>query len=235
MLSRVVASTVLKRQTLTSSEMHLRVPSLNTHQPNIGTDIKETMDTNQDSAQHADLRALLALTEDTLIPAVRSCVAKGNTPFAATILSPDLIPLTTCPNNDASSPVSHAEINCIHSFLALPEPTRPAAGDAVLLSTHEPCAMCLGAVCWSGIKTVYFLFTYNETKAVFGMGEDIEIAEVFGARGAPWYTRQNNFFTARPIAELLGSVTDENQRMALKREVERVKGLLSGLWPAEQV
>src|SRR5690606_21076946 len=119
-----------------------------------------------------DIKTLLALAEDTLIPAVRSCVAKGNTPFAATILDTSLIPLVTSSNNDASSPVSHAEISCIHNFLALPEPTRPAAADAVLLSTHEPCAMCLGAVCWAGIKTVYFLFTYDETRDVFGMGED---------------------------------------------------------------
>lgn len=204
------------------------------NQPSIGAYIEGTMDAHQDPPQPADLDTLLALAEDTLIPAVRSCVATGNTPFAATILDANLTPLETSANNDASTPVSHAETNCIHSFLALPESTRPAASDVILLSTHEPCAMCLGAVCWASIKTVYFLFTYDETKGVFGMGEDIEIAEVFGARGPPWYNRTNKFFTARPVAELLEGVKDDRERVALGEEVERVKALLSELWPAEQ-
>lgn len=192
------------------------------------------MDAHQEPPQPVDIDELLALAEDTLIPAVRSCVAAGNTPFAATILDANLTPLATSANNDASSPVSHAEINCTHSFLALPESTRPAASDVILLSTHEPCAMCLGAVFWAGIRTVYFLFTYDETRGVFGMGEDIEIVEVFGAKGSPWYNRTNAFFTARPLTELIGGVTDEKKRTTLEREVDRVKGLLSGLWPAKQ-
>ena len=82
-------------------------------------------------------------------------VERGGGPFAALIVRDGEI-VSTGINSVAeeNDPTAHAEINAIRS--ATKELQRFKLNDCVLYSTCEPCPMCLGAVYWSGIPTIYF-------------------------------------------------------------------------------
>lgn len=45
----------------------------------------------------------------------------------------------------------------------------------VLLSTHEPCPMCMGASFWCGISRILYIYSYEDTANQFGVSEDIKL------------------------------------------------------------
>ncbi len=97
-------------------------------------------------------------SEDFMRMAIRMSienVKQGGGPFAALIVRDREI-VSTGLNSVAeeNDPTAHAEINAIRS--ATKRLQRFKLNDCVLYSTCEPCPMCLGAVYWSGIPTVYF-------------------------------------------------------------------------------
>lgn len=57
--------------------------------------------------------------------------------------------------------------------------------------------MCTGALAWSGIKNVYYLFSYEETKYIFHVDGDIEMNdELFGSAH---FHPKNNFVNFHKI------------------------------------
>jgi guanine deaminase len=82
-------------------------------------------------------------------------VEKGGGPFAALVVRDDEI-VSAGVNSVAEDddPTAHAEINAIRS--AAQKLGRFKLNDCVLYTTCEPCPMCLGAVYWSGIPTVFY-------------------------------------------------------------------------------
>lgn len=52
------------------------------------------------------------------------------------------------------TPISHAEINAINSMCR--KMGCHNLDTCVLYATTQPCLMCLGAILWSGIRTVYY-------------------------------------------------------------------------------
>lgn len=191
------------------------------------------------------LAALLRTTEDDIIPLTRAGVSSGSKVFGAAILSStDLSPYTVSTNNERASPLLHGEINCIQQFYTS---TYPDAGsrpdprrDCVFFATHEPCSLCLSGITWSGFGTLYFLFTYEDSRDRFAIPYDIDILEsVFRVRAEgegdealarrPLYNRSNKFFEARSLGDLVEMVEDEGERERWRAEVERVKALYDGL------
>lgn len=85
-----------------------------------------------------------------------SGVKKGEGgPFGAVIVKDNEIVAqahnTVIKTND---PTAHAEINAIrHASQKL---QRFDLSDCILLTSSEPCPMCLSAIMWSGIKKVYY-------------------------------------------------------------------------------
>jgi len=59
-------------------------------------------------------------------------------------------------------PTSHAEIEAIRKCCQTFS-TVDIAG-AILISSAEPCPMCLSAIAWAGIKTVYYFDNYQIAK-----------------------------------------------------------------------
>lgn len=183
---------------------------------------------------------LMELTDAHLLPLLPECIAQGHTPFGAGIFrKSDFSPVAVSSNKDLESPVLHAEVNCINQFFKLPEPARPSVDDALFISTHEPCSMCLSALAWANVKTVYFTFTHQDTRDKLGMNEDIDIIEeLFLDRGdreaagsetdGPRYNRRNKFFTAAPISSLFDAVADETLKDGLKDRMNQLqKAMLS--------
>ncbi|KAK2023283.1 hypothetical protein LX32DRAFT_698037 [Colletotrichum zoysiae] len=197
------------------------------------------------------LSALLSLTEDRIVPLTRRGVSSGCKLFGAAILSSaTLEPLTVATNDERASPLLHGEINCIQRFFTetFPDPAaRPSPRTAcVFFATHEPCSLCLSGIAWSGFREVYYLFTYEDSRDLFAIPHDIDILEaVFRVRAAdgepddalarrPLYNRDNKFFTARSLADLVAELPDGDgdggsTRARWAREMERVKGLYNAL------
>jgi hypothetical protein len=80
------------------------------------------------------------------------------------------------------------------------------------------------------------LFTYKETQDQLGIPAGVDILEeVFrvptpcdtkeSLQDRPLYNKQNRFFTARPVSELVEEIKDETERNRARAEVERIKSL----------
>ncbi len=82
-------------------------------------------------------------------------VEQGGGPFAAVIVKDGEI-VATGVNRVAeeNDPTAHAEIKAIRT--ATQKLQQFKLTDCVLYSTCEPCPMCLGAIYWSGIPTIFY-------------------------------------------------------------------------------
>ena len=105
----------------------------------------------------------------TLISLQRSAVASGNPPFAALIVSDGNI-ISACHNVSRSSgnPLEHAEMSAIQS--AIKNHGSAILKNAHLISSNEPCPMCIGACIWSGIAEVTYFISQEQVEAVRGWG-----------------------------------------------------------------
>ncbi|KAJ9142324.1 Cytidine deaminase-like protein [Pleurostoma richardsiae] len=188
------------------------------------------------------LSNLLRITEEKIVPLTQAGVSSGSKLFGAAILQrSDLAAHTVATNNERVSPLLHGEINCIQQFFTSdPSSSRPSTRDCIFFATHEPCSLCLSGITWAGFGEIYFLFTYEDSRDLFAIPHDIDILqEVFRVpapgdtpetlAARPLYNRQNRFFTARSLAELVAEVEDEGERARWAAEVERVKALYNAL------
>lgn len=103
-------------------------------------------------------------------------VHSGGGPFGAVIVQNGTIIATgsnkVTLNND---PTAHAEVVAIReACLAL---NTWNLAETELYSSCEPCPMCLGAIYWAGIKTVYFAAT-REDAAIAGFSDALIYDEI---------------------------------------------------------
>ena len=91
-------------------------------------------------------------------------------PFGALITSPDGKIISEAKNSVLSDcdPTAHAEVNAIRT--ACKKLKTHDLSNYILYTSCYPCPMCLGAIVWSNIKTVY----YGNTKED---AEDIEFRD----------------------------------------------------------
>ncbi|WP_108651942.1 nucleoside deaminase [Dongshaea marina] len=149
---------------------------------------------------HELLGRMLAVIEGDVLPLTRKGVASGNKVFGAAILrKADLSLVVAATNAEMECPLWHGEIHAIKKFYELAE--RPGPEECIFLSTHDPCSMCISAICWGGFNELYYLFDFEDTRDAFHIPHDLKIMdELFGCR-AP--TRSNNFYRATKLAQLL--------------------------------
>lgn len=187
---------------------------------------------------------LLDVIEHDLAAMTRAGVNGGNKIFGAAILrKADLSLVAAETNNETENPLWHGEIHAIKRFYELPADRRPDPGECIFLSTHEPCSLCLSGITWGGFNSIYYLFSYEETRDSFGIPHDIRILrEVFAVpdpdRGyvpaeRPLYNRTNAFFSAHAIGQLLASL-DRGSREALLGRIDDLTALYAELSAAYQ-
>ena len=114
--------------------------------------------------------AILNATENSIVPLTAKQVSQGSKLFGAAIL--DRATLSTViaeTNNERESPLLHGEINCIQQFFKIPKEARPETKDCVFFATHEPCSLCLSGITWSGFNEFYYMFTYEDSRDLFGI------------------------------------------------------------------
>jgi tRNA(Arg) A34 adenosine deaminase TadA/predicted enzyme related to lactoylglutathione lyase len=78
----------------------------------------------------------------------------GRHPFAAMVTANDGTRIAQAMNASAVDPTCHAEVEAVR--LAARQAGREALRSATLYSSAEPCAMCAGAIYWSGIGRVAY-------------------------------------------------------------------------------
>jgi guanine deaminase len=82
-------------------------------------------------------------------------IKKGGGPFGAVIVrNGEIISEAINRVVYSNDPTAHAEILAIRQ--ASKTLGTHSLGDCILYTSCEPCPMCLGAIYWSGIKTVFF-------------------------------------------------------------------------------
>ena len=82
-------------------------------------------------------------------------IANGGGPFGAVVVqNGDVIAQAGNSVTKDCDPTAHAEINAIR--LAAKALQTHDLSSCILYSSCEPCPMCLSAIYWSGIKTVFY-------------------------------------------------------------------------------
>lgn len=86
-------------------------------------------------------------------------------PFGAMILKDNVV-VSQAHNTVLKShdPTAHAEINAIRQ--ASEKLQRFDLSDCILVTSAEPCPMCLSAIMWAGIKKVYYGCTVHDAEEI---------------------------------------------------------------------
>lgn len=108
-------------------------------------------------------------------------LAKNNTwgnPFSACIIYKNEEYYNVNSIKYEVDPTEHAEIKVIR--MACEDHDTTNLKGAILISSAEPCPMCLTAIAWAGIKDVYFIDSYKvANKKGFKFDNDAEKVNKF--------------------------------------------------------
>jgi tRNA(Arg) A34 adenosine deaminase TadA len=91
---------------------------------------------------------------------------EGNHPFAAMVVDANGNVLAEAMNDIHADCTSHAELVAVRK--ASSKFTAAQLRDATLYSSAEPCAMCAGAIYWSGISRVVYALSEERLLSLTG-------------------------------------------------------------------
>ncbi len=177
---------------------------------------------------------LLQVVESDILPKTRAGVAAGNKIFGAAILKkPDLSLVVAESNNETENPLWHGEIHALKAFYEQPRAGRPATRDCLFLATHEPCSLCLSAITWSGFDNFYHLFSHEDSRDTFDIPHDLRILKEVFRLEPGGYARENAYWTAHGLAELVADC-DDDARAGFDARIEALTQTYAGLSRAYQ-
>lgn len=100
----------------------------------------------------------------------QEAIATGNPPFAAVIVVDDkVVSASHNKSRTSGNPLEHAEMAAIQS--AIENYGSEILLKAHLISSNEPCPMCMGACIWSGIRKVTYFISQEQVAAIRGWGK----------------------------------------------------------------
>ena len=121
------------------------------------------------------------------IELARASRARGNHPFGSLLVDADGAVVLEAENSVVTERdvTGHAELNLVRAAGARLDAR--ALGDHTLYTSTEPCAMCAGAIYWSGIGRVVFALSsatfLARVQAEGGASLDISCRDVFSRGG----------------------------------------------------
>lgn len=169
------------------------------------------------SASPEELKKMLDVIENAIMPATEEGVAAGNKVFGAAILRTDLTCDLASTNTETDCPLFHGEVKCIYDWSKkTPASERgPRAQAGVFLSTHEPCCMCVASILWTGFNRLFYFLPYSTTTAQ-GIPHDINtMHELWGVNS---YRKRNKYFASACIQELIEALDDSDVKTALQAQ-----------------
>eukprot|EP00531_Pseudo-nitzschia_arenysensis_P011037 CAMPEP_0116125190 /NCGR_PEP_ID=MMETSP0329-20121206/5678_1 /TAXON_ID=697910 /ORGANISM="Pseudo-nitzschia arenysensis, Strain B593" /LENGTH=218 /DNA_ID=CAMNT_0003619213 /DNA_START=187 /DNA_END=843 /DNA_ORIENTATION=- len=168
-------------------------------------------------ANAEELKGMLDVIENEIMPQTETGVGIGNKVFGAAILSQDLKCEIASTNAETDCPIFHGEVKCIvdWSKQTPPDQRGPKAQTGVFLSTHEPCCMCVSSILWTGFRKIYYFLPYETTTAQ-GIPHDINtMHELWGVNT---YRRRNKYFAASCIQDLIRELEEGDTKEALLKQ-----------------
>lgn len=169
----------------------------------------------------AEIKRMLEVIEQEIFPITEKGVANGNKVFGASVLNKDLSTVTVATNTETECPIFHGEVKCIYEWSKVVAPAErgPRAQEAVFLSTHEPCCMCISSILWAGFTNVYYFFPYTATAAQ-GIPHDINtMHELWGVNS---YRKRNKYLSTICLIDLVKEMEDSDEKKALEATTQRL-------------
>lgn len=147
---------------------------------------------------------LLDVIEHDIVPKTAEGVARGNKLFGAAILrKSDRSLVIAETNNETQNPLWHGEMHCLKRFYEMPKAERVDTRDAIFLSTHEPCSLCLSAITWTGFDNFYYLFSHEDSRDSFAIPHDLRILKEVFTLDPGGYNSHNAFWTGRSVRRMI--------------------------------
>jgi tRNA(Arg) A34 adenosine deaminase TadA len=173
---------------------------------------------------------MLAVLREAVFPMTQAGVAEGNKVFGAAVLRKGSLELVIAgTNEEVQNPLLHGEISCLNRYWTVDADSRPPPADCLFLSSHEPCAMCLSAIAWSGFDNFYYLFSYEDTRDEFQIPHDLNILEeIFHCPGGA-YAHANAYWKSTYIPDLFELVS-QDERARVREQIADLRsayGVLS--------
>ena len=155
---------------------------------------------------------LLTVIEKEIVPLTREGVRGGSKLFGGAVLDKsDLSTIVAATNHETGNPLNHGEVETIRTFYAVPRDKRPSAKDAIFLTTHEPCPLCLSAITWGGFGNFFYLFSYEDSKDAFNIPHDLKLLdEVFRCPDGS-YSEKNHYWVSWNIRDLIKTLPESEQ------------------------
>lgn len=112
-----------------------------------------------------------------IIKLQKEAIATGNPPFAALIVMCDTVISTGCNRSRSTgNPLKHAKMSAIQD--AIENHGAEILSKSHLISSNEPCPMCIGACIWSGIPEVTYFISQEQVATIRGWGRFIPAHDI---------------------------------------------------------
>ena len=111
--------------------------------------------------------------QEAIKEAIKGIEENDGGPFGAVITDKDGHVIATGHNEvlKTKDPTAHAEINAIRK--ACQKLNTKDLSNCIIYSTCEPCPMCLSAIIWSNIKTIYYGSNRKDAASIGFKDDDI--------------------------------------------------------------
>ena len=97
-----------------------------------------------------------------IVPKTRQHMSCGEEFFAVAFLRfPDLAVVHVEGQATSIAPIFHSEVHAIRTFYEKGGGARPHPSELIVVSSHEPCCMCLSSLVWAGFTKLYYLCSYR--------------------------------------------------------------------------
>lgn len=165
---------------------------------------------------------LLDVIESDIVPKTAAGVEQGNKLFGAALLrKSDRSLILAETNNETENPLWHGEMHCLKRFYEMPKAERVDTKEAIFVSTHEPCSLCLSAITWAGFDNFYYLFSHEDSRDSFAIPHDLKILKEVFTLEPGGYNAENAYWKSFSIRRLARE-TPEPERMRLAKRIEDI-------------